>query len=380
MKIVHVTHGRPRPDSANGVDKVVYHLAKQQTALGHDVSALAFSSKPPLEISGVKSITLPAPRVPLRVSEAAMQYLLRFQPDLVHFHSVLTPPNTMLGRSIHKNDIPYIVTPHGALNPHSMRHNRFQKTAYFHLFEKRFLSQAAAIHAVAEEETHDLRRLGIATSSFLVPNGVDIAHIPTHNDPERIRHRLPDTTGKRIFLFLGRLAIDHKGLDLLIEAIALAKDDLQDALFVIAGPDIDGSQAQLRQLTAQHGIEALLCFPGAFFDQDKYDLMALADVFLHPSRWEGHPTGMLEAMAFGLPCIATVETNLGAAIQTANAGFVMMANTEAIAAGLRAAMAQNGEKLEEMGDRGREAARQDFGWEEAAELLANQYRPLLSRS
>ena len=97
LRIMHVMLGRPSPTSPNGIDQVIHHVARNQVALGHAVSILSISPKPPLPLTGVDTWTyapatvpwLPSERMrelwvgrfPLNIPRRLMVELMDWRPD-----------------------------------------------------------------------------------------------------------------------------------------------------------------------------------------------------------------------------------------------------------------------------------------------------------
>ena len=102
---------------------------------------------------------------------------------------------------------------------------------------------------------------------------------------------------RRVFMFIGRLDPWQKGLDLLIEAFAHAESARRRPR--PGGPDCRGSRRNLERLAERHGISSQVVFTGPAFGEDRANLLAAADVFVHPSRWEGLSLSVLAAAAAG---------------------------------------------------------------------------------
>jgi glycosyltransferase involved in cell wall biosynthesis len=125
--------------------------------------------------------------------------------------------------------------------------------------------------------------------------------------------------------FLGRLAVDHKGLDVLLEGYAryVKSSGAADSELIIAGPDFRSGRVQLQALTESLLPDGSVRFPGPLFGDDKDALLRSARVFVHTSRWEGMPFAVLEALATGCPVLLTPATNLGDVVQEYGAGVVV---------------------------------------------------------
>jgi glycosyltransferase involved in cell wall biosynthesis len=127
-----------------------------------------------------------------------------------------------------------------------------------------------------------------------ISNPVDVAAIRSASEPA-IRH---PGLGKR-FVAAGRLTY-KKGYDRLLTLLAEMDEDFH---FTILGDGPD--EPALRALTKRLGIEDQVTFAG--FEKNPWRIYAGADAYLLASRWEGMPNAALEALAIGLPVIATPE-------------------------------------------------------------------------
>lgn len=135
----------------------------------------------------------------------------------------------------------------------------------------------------------------------LLPNAVHLEHYG-------IREKRPDLVaryglaGSRVLLTVGRLAAQerYKGFDEVLEVLC---DLPGDVVYLIAGGGTDAPR--LRQRARDLGVAARVIFTGVFSEEEKCDLYNLADVYVMPSRAEGFGFVFLEAMASGLPVIAS---------------------------------------------------------------------------
>jgi glycosyltransferase involved in cell wall biosynthesis len=149
-----------------------------------------------------------------------------------------------------------------------------------------------------------------------IPNFVEVSRfrVPAPDEREELRRAL-GLTGRRVILHSGRLA-ERKACDLLLDAYAkvLAADHAEPRpllLFLGDGPKRAALEAQASRL----GLADAVRFEG--FHVDVWRYLAAADLFVLSSRVEGLPNALLEAMAVGLPVLAT---RLGGSLEAVEPG------------------------------------------------------------
>jgi len=152
------------------------------------------------------------------------------------------------------------------------------------------LRRAAAV--IATTEPLRVRAARVAREVHLVPNGVDIRHFAPPPGPPRAGRPA------RV-LYVGRFA-PEKNLETVVAAVA-ALTRRMPARLVLAGAG--PLQARLREQARAAGLEVE--FPGVIPQERLPPLYAEADVFVLASFTEGHPKVLLEAMASGVPCVAS---------------------------------------------------------------------------
>ena len=373
MRIAHFLIGRCNPDSANGVDKTVFNLTKHQAALGHWVSLLTLTKKSPIIIPDVQVSAYPPLRNPFALPKKLFNDLINVRPDIVHLHSVYIPQNWKLTRWLKEKNIPYVITPNGGLSPAVLKRRKYLKMPYRLLCELPGLNGALFIHSVGD--TNNIRAYGVHAPIITVPNGFDRTSIPVNCNTQFLASRIPELKGQKIFLFLGRLDYQHKGLDILLKAFA--KSRIHDAALVLAGPDWGGHRKILESLSQRLDITSQVFFIGPIYGNQKFKLMTSADVFVHTSRWEGLPFSVLEAAALGLPCLVTPAANPIKLISKYQAGIEVFPSEKSIADGLKQFVSFNQSKRREMGEKARQMVKNEFDWKNISKSMINQYERLL---
>lgn len=295
----------------------------------------------------------------------------RAEIDLLHLHSVFIPANVSVAEAA---GTPYVLTPNGGYSPEVLRgRNRVAKTAWMWARERDHVRGAALVHAVAPRELEQLRTTFRIDALLCVPNAIDL---PADPGPPEGRMR----TDPQWIVFLGRLAIGHKGLDTLLEAYARYLTwgrNAHTTELIIAGPDDRSGRARLEAMAASLLPKGAVRFVGPQFDREKEELLRRAGVFVHTSRWEGMPFAVLEALAMGCPVLLTRATNLGELVEEYGAGAVVEGTPEAIGRGLTNVLDAPVDRYVAMCSAARTLARERFSWPTVAEQIAAAYRRIL---
>lgn len=225
---------------------------------------------------------------------------------------------------------PYFVFAHGSLRAGSVAaRSPFKKLAYLRLLERRNLTMASRVIFNSDEEMCESY---YADRGVVVPNGVAAELLELELGEGAWRHQHRDFASDAfVFLFLGRLHVHQKGLDLLLKAFAKVSSVWPSARLVMAGPADARDITWILETARNLGVERRLMLPGFVHGSDKVSLLRDADAFVLPSRGEGMSIALLEAMACGLPVIITDRCGGHVAIKTAGAGRVVSLCEERLA-------------------------------------------------
>lgn len=287
--------------------------------------------------------------------------------SLVHDHAVWLSTNHAVATYCRDAGIKRIVSPRGMLGAWALNHGRWKKKLAWRMYQHRDLLSADAFHATSQQEADEIRALGLTQPIAVVPNGVTFPELTT--EPGEAS---PDRT--RIMLFLSRIH-PKKGLLTLLEAWKAASP--KGWQLVLAGPDENGHQKEVEQLATSLGIGSQVSFPGSLNDVQKWDWYRKADVFVLPSYSENFGIVVAEALAAGLPVIATHGTPWQE-LNTRKAGWYVSHNLTALADALQFAISLDDDGRRATGKRGKDWARAAFGWSGIAERMAVFYQSLLS--
>lgn len=230
--------------------------------------------------------------------------------DLIRVEDIFStyiPPSLVFARVFRK---PILISARGALSKWSLQNKRaLSKKIWLALLINPFLRNAWW-HATSEQEKREILELYPAAMVIVIPNGADVAgfgnarRIPGSEYLKKFAG--VDRQAGKIIVSMGRLH-KKKGFSLLIEAFASLLANYQDAILLIAGDD-DGERLNLEILIEQLGLKGKVFLIGALDGQIKAEFLSGADLFVLPSYSENFGNVYLEAMAAGLPIVASKET------------------------------------------------------------------------
>ena len=296
--------------------------------------------------------------------------------DAVHIHSLYQFPSTVAAYYCRRYGVPYVVIPHGALDPFLFRRHRARKWLYEVSFERRTLREAAAVQFTSEEESILAATHGLRLRPAVAPLGVDLDDSLRSIARGALGARWPETIDKRVLLYLGRINF-KKGLDLLAQAFGRIARELTDVHLLIAGPDSDGYAAKVRLWLSEQGVLDRTTFTGMVEGEAKAAALAESAMFVLPSYTENFGIAVVEAMAAGLPVIISNRVNIWREIAAARAGLVVNTDAGEVADAMRALLASP-ERAAEMGRNGKDLARKQFSWESAGARLMELYADVIS--
>ena len=291
--------------------------------------------------------------------------------DLVHVHSLYLFPSTVAAHYCRRFGVPYLVRPHGTLDPYLFRRHRARKWVYERLFEWRNLNRAAALHFTSLDEQELVRPLGLRSPGIVVPPGVEPERYRDPSLDGSFRAAWPETRGRRLILFLGRLNF-KKGLDVLARAFGAVSRQRPDAHLVLAGPD-DGYGATVRRQLDAEGVLGRVTFTGMLLGRDKLAALRDADVFVLPSYTENFGIAVVEAMACGRPVVISDRVNIWREVAEAGAGRVTRCDAGEVAAALLDFL-DDPAASRAAGARAARLVAERFAWPASADRMLRVYR------
>jgi len=299
MEIIHIVLGKANPDRLNGVNKVVYNMATEQQKSGKNVSVWGITKniEHNYPTRNFKTELFNSHRFPWFIDRKLKHAILQNKSAVFHLHGGWIPVFSSLAKFFKKHHIRYVLSPHGAYNTLAMKKSAFQKKLYFLLFEKYLIANVHKVHAIGKSEIAGLKTIYKNASTFLLPYGFEYSTLGDANPKNE-----SFTIG-----FVGRLDTYTKGLDILIKAFYKFQKSHSDSILWIIG---------------EGKLNNIVLF-GKKFGTEKDQLIQQMHVFAHPSRNEGLPTAVLEAVSLGVPPIVTEATNIADYILRYNSGIAI---------------------------------------------------------
>lgn len=286
-----------------GVEKMINHLLRGFVDSGVTVDLLLLKARGghlkgiPEEVNVIRINALTS----ILALPAVVRYLRRERPAALLAAKDRAGRVAILARALAGVPIRIVLRIGMHLSGSLQGKSRWQKLAR-HLPVRWIFPHADAIVAVARPVAEDLAEIGrLPPERFhVIANPSIPADLETLARQPFVHPWLPPRPREvTVLVAVGRLR-PQKGMDLLLNAVARVRKN-RDVRLLVAGDGPD--RKQLEDEAKQLGIDDLVQFTG--FLENPYPLMRNADVFVLPSRFEGSPNVLVEAMALGTPVVAT---------------------------------------------------------------------------
>ena len=248
-------------------------------------------------------------------------------------HGLWQWPGEVALKRFKKSKAPYLVFPHGMLDPWFKKTYPFKhikKQLYWWWKQREILKYAQAVCFTTEEERALARKTFFPYQANEVVTGIGVNDPPQAclKQKEHFLAKYPDLKGKRMLLYLGRFH-PKKGVDLLIQEWKKKQKDKKDITLVLGGP-LSPSSPFIEKLKNLSYDCSNICWTGMLEGKDKWTALRLADALILPSHQENFGMVVAEACSVGKPVLLTNKVNLWREIESTHAGIVAEDNAKGI--------------------------------------------------
>ena len=366
LKVLVVTSWFPNKTRPN-VAPFVFNFVKNLGESGATVSVMAPNS------DGEEAITKREFMTIYRISKqlpllSMLRLTEKLKPDIIHVHA----PNFFSSNAIitaKLKAIPIVATVHRAeIDKVGGVVSRLRKIA---------LSRINNIVAVSNYTKTLAINAGISEEMVTVIYNSCNETIFSHNDKDMARQKLQLPIDKKIILYVGNL-VKEKGVDTLIESCKIINQRIQDFLVLIIGNGED--RGKLESLVASYGLGNHIRFLN-WQEQTKLpDYYNAADIFTLPSLTEGHSVALLEAMASGLPVVASMVGGNKETVEDGYNGFLFESGRPEILASRLLTMLEDNNLRRQMSQRSSQIYIEKFSTKNQIERYLKLYQSILNRT
>ncbi|MGI9146231.1 MAG: glycosyltransferase [Chloroflexota bacterium] len=305
------------------------------------------------------------------------RFLAEVRPNLIHVQHPLE--RTVYARRVLRLErwkLPLVVTAHSLFGEHS------ESTIETMMAPN--LRAADWVIVVSPHVADQAIQLGAQSSRVsVIRSGVDVEHFrPRPLDRAAARTALNIKPETQLVLFVGNLE-PRKQVDVLLRAVARVREEVAEAALIVVGSgESAGEQDQTQRLISlmhELGVagEGTVRLVGRVEDPELLDYYAAADVFALPSSSEAQGIVALEAMACGLPVVATAVGGLLRTIEDGRTGFLVPSGDVGALADRLVALLLDAGRRQAIGAAARLTVEREFSWARTVQATLEVYRQVL---
>lgn len=298
--------------------------------------------------------------------------------DLVLLQSLYQASTALAGYLCRCKKIPYILRPHGTLDPVLFfRRRSWIKRIYIDLIEKRNFESAKFIqYSSAAEEAMTPMIVSRSAPGVIISEGINIKSFEASKRDGGFQKKYPFLDGKTIILFLGRFH-QKKGIEMALEAFHNTARKLSQVHFVLIGSGDPDYEKKLRKLIMDGNLISRVTFLGQVPESEKLLALSNSDIFILLSFGENFGIAVVEAMAAGLPVLISNKVAIADELKKAGAAIVTDCDVDQVSHALES-LVLDADLRNQMSKIGRSVAREKYSIEVMAVNLDKTYRSLFN--
>ena len=330
--------------------------------------------------------------------------LHKVRPDIVHLHGIWSMALHRCAVACRRLGIKYVIAPRGMLEPWSLQQKWLKKRIARWLYQDHDLKCAAALHATAESEAEQFRKLGFKNPIIVSPNGVNVPQ-----ESLVVSRKSLAGEAKRRVLFVSRMH-PKKGVMELVEAwgrLVISPESSVisrwecELVYTVNGDFEREYEAKVKKRIVELGMSYQdddgrihfqsspspltitsspfspnFIFTGALSDDEKWEAYARADLFVLPTYSENFGIVVAEALWAGVPVITTKWTPWKE-LEERKCGWWIDVGVEPLVAAFRESLVISRQLLSEMGERGRRLVEEKYTWDAVVKAMIKGYEDIL---
>lgn len=352
------------PKWIGGTEIATFNIAENLAKRGHKINVVTSvdsGSVKKEESSGFTIYRILQPRLKFLgviIFWLKIFFLLKkINPDIIHVQSIVIGIPALIFKKIFNK--PYLVYCRGSDVYFPWRRKS--------LISNSVLKNADKVLALAENMKTKIQDIwGINAS--VIPNGIDVERFENLSKAD-VRRKLGLKREEKIIIFVGTLK-SVKGVEYLIEAMSIVNKNNAETKLILIG---DGEEKEnLKKLVQELNLEHCVFFLGRKSNEKIPEHMAASDIFVLPSLSEGFPNVFLEAMASGLPIVATKVGGVPEIIKDGENGFLVEPKNPQQLAEKILFLLENENLKERISQNNREKVK-EYSWEEVVKKLESVY-------
>jgi glycosyltransferase involved in cell wall biosynthesis len=332
---MRVIHWYPNFLSGGAVAGSTARLALSQASAGAEVLVVAATEKEGKVLYGGRedaAAILQSWRPAWRLSAGGLvlrgvrrvdaQHLRAFVPDVVHAHGEFNPDNLWLPRIFR---VPLVLSPRGAFHPMVFAKRKARaKRLYVSVAKRALYRRLAGFHATSPMEAEHIRATCPGVPVYVVPPGLQVSEsAPRRPIPP------PSSRAPVEIIFVGRLDVYTKGLDLLLDAFGeFARRSSYAAHLKLVGPDWHGGRRLIEERLSRLEVSGLVELVGEVTPDQVIDRLRSADISVQVSRHEGFSSSAAEALLVGKPLVMSSAVGLASYSEIASLPHVFVVRPE----------------------------------------------------
>jgi len=221
---------------------------------------------------------------------------------ILHDNGIWLPFNNTISKFSRSSSVPLIISPHGMLEPWSLKYNFVKKKFAWYLYQRNSLKSASVLHATSLKEADNLLKLNLNLPVAVIPNGVEQS---IYKDIFKKSDFLE--SNKKNFLYVGRIHPKKGLMNLLRVWDKIFKNNNNCKLMIAGYPELNYLD-ELKNYVSKNNLSANVKFLGPVEGDDLVNLYKNSDIFVLPTYSENFGIVVAEALSYGIPVITTKGT------------------------------------------------------------------------